>query len=57
MTRMSKQGERRNVSPRRPTLKGVKTGAKKEAKPYKEHTNSISTELKGCVFIPKIKSV
>lgn len=57
MTRMSKQGERRNVSPRRPSQKGVKTGAKKEVAPFKAHMNSISTELKGSVFIPKIKSV
>ncbi len=55
MVRISKQQERRSVSPRRPTVSGKKTGPKKDNLPngYKEHTNA--AEGMAQVFIPKIK--
>jgi len=58
MTRQSKQGERRNQSPRRPRLPGVKTGSKKDNLPkgYREHENGLAgTELAGSMFIGKVK--
>lgn len=55
MTRMSKQGKRRAVSPRKHKNPSVKSGSKKDQLPlgYKEHENA----LKGVenVFIAKIK--
>lgn len=55
MTRMSKQGKRRAMSPRRPSVSGEKTGPKKDAlkKGYKEHANAVDPELAPSVFIPK----
>lgn len=55
MTRMSKQGKRRAMSPRRPTISGEKTGPKKDAlkKGFKEHPNAVGQELAASVFIPK----
>jgi hypothetical protein len=57
MTRMSKQGERRNMNPkkRKPKLT-KKTGPKKDnlVSGYKEHVNAINDDAKS-VFIPKIK--
>lgn len=55
MTRMSKQAKRRAVSPRKPKLPGVKTGAKKCALPkgFKEHENAASGMG---IFFPKAVS-
>ena len=59
MTRMSKQGKRRHLNPKkRKHLLVKKTGAKKDNLPkgFKEHANAIET--KGTLtFIPKIKSI
>lgn len=57
MTRMSKQGKRRAVSPRRPRPASEKTGPKKDALPngYKEHANAVDGDAASSVFIPKIK--
>ena len=56
MTRMSKQGERRHISPKRPRFPSPKTGPRKDdlAKGYKEHVNA--SGVKG-VFIGKVKEV
>ncbi len=58
MTRMSKQGRRRNQSPRRPKLSFIKTGPKKDQLPlgYKEHINALPNENQ-TAFISKIKQV
>lgn len=55
MVRISKQEERRSVSPRRPTLSQDKTGPKKDKLPlgFKEHKNAV--DAKSQVFIPIIK--
>ncbi len=58
MTRMSKQGERRNKSPRKlhyPLSK--KTGAKKDnlAKGYREHENALGGDDQQLGYIPKIR--
>lgn len=56
MTRMSKQGERRNQSPRRPKLSGPKTGPKKESFILRDHPNAVeSKDAPANVFIPKVK--
>jgi len=57
MTRMSKQGKRRAVSPRRPRMPSEKTGPKKDALPkgFKEHANAVEGDNATAVFIPKIK--
>ncbi|MEI6531442.1 MAG: hypothetical protein WCN87_01325 [Chlamydiota bacterium] len=54
MVRISKQQERRSVSPRRPKIAGKKTGARKDNLPkgYKEHVNAVG--LDAAIFIPKI---
>ena len=54
---MSKQGKRRNTSPRRPNIAGQKTGSKKDALPkgYKVIENAVEGELSKTSFIPKIK--
>jgi hypothetical protein len=56
MTRMSKQGERRAVSPRRPRPPSQKTGSKKDNLPsgYKAHENAVSEGPALGRFIPKI---
>lgn len=56
MTRMSKQGKRRNMSPRKPRLGGVKTGPKKDhlEHGFKPHTNALKTETSNR-FIPVFK--
>lgn len=59
MTRMSKQGERRSVSPRRPRPPSVKTGPRKDNLPkgYREHPNALAgTEWEGSFYIPKLKT-
>lgn len=54
MTRQSKQGERRAMSPRKRKAPAVKTGPKKDNLPkgFKEHANALEGTL---AFIPKIK--
>jgi hypothetical protein len=54
---MSKQGERRSRSPRKPKLGGTKTGPLKSnlKAGYKPHANALPGELGALAFIPKIK--
>lgn len=56
MTRMSKKGERRAVSPRRPRLPGPKTGPKKDklTHGYKQHANAVDGS--SAVYIAKVKN-
>ncbi len=56
MTRMSKQGERRQQSPRKHRPPSVKTGPKKDALPqgYKVHANAVADQG---VFIGKVRSL
>jgi len=56
MTRMSKQGERRAVSPRRPRPPSPKTGPKRDNLEfgYKKHENAMSGESMPTRFIPKV---
>jgi hypothetical protein len=56
MTRISKQGRRRNISPRRPRLSGAKTGPKKDALEFgfKNHENAVVADSTPTRFIPKI---
>jgi hypothetical protein len=56
MTRVSKQGRKRNVSRRRPRPPGPKTGPKKDALEfgYKAHANVVLVEAATNRFIPKI---
>jgi hypothetical protein len=55
MTRMSKQGERRAICPKRPRPPAKKTGSKKDQlkNGYREHANAIEG-AESC-FIPKIR--
>lgn len=55
MTRISKQGRRRNISPRRPRIAGEKTGPKKDnlEQGFKEHANAAPEAPQ--VFIAKVK--
>ena len=58
MTRMSKQGERRSVSPRKRHYSlAEKTGPKKDQLEcgYRKHENAIPAEKAHLGFIPKIK--
>ncbi len=57
MTRMSKQGERRNRFPRKHRAPSAKTGPKQDNIPggFKIHANAVEGELSTHVFIPKIK--
>lgn len=57
MVRMSKQSERRAVSPRRPRSPSKKTGSQKMNLPlgFKEHQNALEGENAQIGFIPKIK--
>ncbi len=59
MTRMSKQGERRAISPRRPSPPSLKTGAKKDnlKQGYKPHDNAAPSDAVAGRFIPKVRSV
>ena len=52
MTRISKQEQRRNRSPRKPKMPGKKTGPKKDnlTLGYKEHANAVDVPQ---VFIGK----
>lgn len=57
MTRMSKQGKRRAISPRRPRPPSPKTGTKKDALPlgFKSHENAMSGETAQTRFFPKVR--
>jgi len=57
MVRISKVGEIRHVSRKRPTRPGVKTGRLKEKNStgYKHHENALSPDVAKGAFIPKIK--
>ncbi|MCE2984044.1 MAG: hypothetical protein LW832_10840 [Parachlamydia sp.] len=57
MTRMSKQGERRNRYPRKHRKPSEKTGPLKDqlTEGYKPLANAVQGDLAGSVFIPKIK--
>ncbi len=56
MTRISKQGKVRSISPRRPRPPSPKTGSKRDALEfgYKLHANAVSGESTPNRFIPKI---
>ncbi len=57
MTRMSKQGERRNRCPRKNKYPSAKTGSLKDNLPlgYKEHSNAAPAGVS--VFVAKVKAV
>ncbi len=57
MVRISKQQERRNISPRRPRPPAVKTGPKQDnlKEGFKDHPNALEGDLAKTLFIPKIK--
>ncbi|MBA2367852.1 MAG: hypothetical protein H0V82_02370 [Candidatus Protochlamydia sp.] len=57
MTRMSKQGERRNRFPRKHRKPSEKTGPLKDqlVDGFKAHPNAVEGNLATAVFIPKIK--
>lgn len=57
MVRIAKKAQRRNVSPRRPTVAGEKTGPKKDnlSKGFKPVLTAVSGEAAKKMFIPKIK--
>ena len=57
MVRISKQSERRAVSPRRPSKPSTKTGKLKDniKGGFKPHENAAPEELKKTLFFPKVK--
>ena len=57
MTRVSKQEERRNRSPRKRRAPGPKTGPKKDNLKlgFREHSNAAAESYTNILFIPKIK--
>ena len=57
MVRISKQEERRMVSPRKHRYPSPKTGALKDKLPlgYKEHSNGFVNDKNTNIFIGKIK--
>lgn len=59
MTRMSKQGERRNVSYKRPKVSGKKTGPKKDnlKMGFKDQVNSLKDTVATQAYIGKVKSI
>lgn len=59
MTRMSKQGERRNVSYKRPKVGGKKTGPKKDnlKMGFKDQVNSLKDAIATQAYIGKVKSI
>lgn len=56
MTRMSKQGERRNRCPKKRKAPAVKTGPKEDALPkgFKERSNAVEGDLAKSVFVGTI---
>jgi len=56
MTRVSKQGKMRSISPRRPRPPSQKTGSKRDALEfgYKVHANALDGNSTPNRFIPKI---
>jgi hypothetical protein len=54
MVRISKQGERRNRSPKRCRAPARKTGPKAEAKAYNTHVNALEGDFSKTMFIPKV---
>lgn len=56
MTRISKQGEKRNRSPRKRRGPAAKTGPRKDNLPqgFKVHANAIQGDTAKLAFIPKI---
>ena len=56
MTRISKQGRRRAISPRRPRRPSLKTGPKQDtlAQGYKSHSNAIAGDTAITRFFPKV---
>jgi len=58
MTRISKQKERRSISPRKNKKPSIKTGSLKDNLPlgYKPHINALDENAhQSLMFIPKIK--
>jgi hypothetical protein len=57
MVRISKQSERRQRSPRRPSLPAAKTGPQKDnlKEGFKSHQNALDGDVGAMAFIPKIK--
>ena len=57
MTRLSKQNERRQKSPRKHRLAGVKTGPRKDKleRGYREHLNAVENS-QGLRFVPVVGS-
>jgi hypothetical protein len=56
MVRISKQKQRRQVSPKKRRAPSPKSGPKKDQLPlgFREHPNALEGELAKKVFIPKI---
>lgn len=55
MTRVSKQEERRNRSPKKRKYLLPFDGKRAPQIPYKAKKNAVSSELENTLFIPKIK--
>ena len=57
MVRISKQNQRRAVSPRKHKKASPKTGSKVDNLPngFKEHSNALEGAFAKAAFIPKIK--
>ena len=57
MVRISKQGKRRSVSPRKRRAPSEKTGPKEDNLPegFKQHENALEGDASNQYFIPKIK--
>lgn len=54
MVRISKQSERRSLSPHKPRPPAEKTGPRQEKK-QKPHVNALEGAIAATAFIPKIK--
>ena len=56
MVRISKQAEKRSVSPKRTRFPSPKTGPLKDKLPlgYKEHPNAFQNEKNTVIFIAKV---
>ncbi len=57
MVRISKQQERRQVSPRRHRRASPKTGPKADVLPkgFKEHANAVPENLAPTIFVAKVR--